>query len=235
VENYSLGLALFDYLPVLLSVFGLYLLALAIGQTQPASRLPAMMGVCLIASGGLAKASWKLWWVLTQEDVAVLGNLLFILMAPGFLLLAIHCYSAQRVWLHRSAPAAARSNTIAATAIVLLALLASLRAIQGGNSWFFILLATASLANIAISSILIRQSWHCGQGATAALFALSISLIVSLGGLSRFSAGSAPLQWLAECLNTAAHGSFALAMWRLKPFIPIAPGQPDDSTHIKRQ
>ena len=234
MENYSLGLALFDYLPVLLSVFGLYLLALALARTLPASRLPAMVGVCLIAAGGLSKASWKLWWVLSQEDLVVLANMLFILMAPGFLLLAVHCYSAQRIWHQRGAPSTARSNTIAATAIVLLAVAVSLAAKEDGKSWFFILLAVASLANIAISSILIRLSWRCDQRATAALFALSISLIVSLGGLSRFSAGSAPLQWLAECLNTAAHGSFALAMWRLKPFIPIATGHADNSTDIKR-
>ena len=47
-------------------------------------------------------------------------------------------------------------------------------------------------------------------------FLFSILVILSLSGLARISAGSAPLQWLAECLNLLAHGSFALAVWRLR-------------------
>ena len=42
----------------------------------------------LVGAGGLSKASWKLCWVLTRQDLAVLDNLLFILIAPGFAWLA---------------------------------------------------------------------------------------------------------------------------------------------------
>jgi hypothetical protein len=221
LENYSLGLALFDFIPVLLSLSGLLLLANLIGNTTPSARWPALAGALLVGAGGLSKASWKLCWVLTRQDLAVLDNLLFILMAPGFAWLACQTYSAQRVW--RGGTVFAHSNVLALTLSVTI-LGASLIATTGGGEgggrgWFFVLLGSASLANIYLSGLLIRLSWTTQQRVTASLFLFSILLVLALGNLARFSAGSAPLQWLAEFLNALAHGTFALAVWRIRPYI----------------
>ena len=224
MENYSLGLALYDYLPVALSAFGLYLLATEIGRTLPASKLLALTGVALITAGGLCKASWKLIWVLGKTDIALLSNLLFILMAPGMIILAFHVFSAKRRW--SGAGQAGRGpavrpalwSMLCAAAVLALAAIAAVS--QPGKTWFFTLLAAASLANISISGMLIHTSWGLRQRLTAAIFMFSILVILSLSGLSRISEGSAPLQWLAEILNTLAHGSFALAVWRLRKVIP---------------
>jgi hypothetical protein len=223
LEHYSLSLALFDYLPVLLSVAGLWLLAIAMGEAVPGARRPALLAVALVAAGGLSKATWKLTWVVSARDVGLLSDLLFILMAPGFILLACHLLQVQGYWLGGEPPANSGRATLAGIVIAVAALVGawfSTRSSEG--AWFFILLGAASLANIVVSGLLIRFSWGLAQRGTALLFLFSICLILALGNLSRFSAGSAPLQWLAEVLNTLAHGSFALAMWRLKPHIPIA-------------
>jgi hypothetical protein len=221
LEDYSLSLALFDYIPVGLSALGLFMLATLIGQAGARSRPVCLLGALLIACGGLSKASWKLTWVLSGQDITPLSNLLFILMAPGFIILACHGFFARRYWLqglpipHRQANASAMlliGLTVAATTFVL-------SQDREGRGWFFLLLATASLANIFLSANLIQLSWRLRQRGTALIFAFSITIIVCLGGLSRFSEGSAPLQWLAECLNVLAHGSFALAVWRLRPVI----------------
>jgi hypothetical protein len=218
VDDYSLGLALFDYIPVVLSALGLAMLAQLLGSALPASRAAIRAGVVLVIAGGLSKASWKLIWVLTGTDIRILSNLLFILMAPGMILLACHVQAAGRYWRGGAATSPARGAIL--LIIASLGLAAAMAIGQSGSkTWFFILLGTASLANIFMSALLIRQSWQLGARGSAALFLLSIAVILSLSGLSRISEGSAPLQWLAECLNALAHGSFALAVWRLRPVI----------------
>ena len=216
MQDYSLGLALFDYIPVLLSAFGLYLLADLLAQNSKGARLAVMLGVALVAAGGLSKATWKLTWVLTQNDVSLLNNLLFILMAPGMIVLASHALAG---------PGKGRPTPRAVIlSLLLLGLAAGLASLKpDSRAWFFTLLGAASLANITISITLIRQSWQRQEWLSAGIFMFSILLILSLSGLSRISAGSAPLQWLAEILNTLAHGSFALAIWRLRRVILSTP------------
>ena len=60
----------------------------------------------VVIAGGLSKASWKLLWVLSGINIMLLSNLLFILMAPGMILLACHVYAAGRCWrgLEQGAP-----------------------------------------------------------------------------------------------------------------------------------
>ena len=222
MEEYSLALALFDYLPVAVSALGLSWLALLVGGDERRMQSWCLFGVALVIAGGLSKASWKLLWVLTGEDITVLANLLFILMAPGMVLLATHCYRAQRLW--RNEPHGPVAPWQAAMLIILPVYLAAGALYEGeagSRAWFFILLGCASLANIAISGMLVRYTWSKRQHTTALLYLLSICLILGLSGLSRVSAGSAPLQWLAEALNLMAHGSFALATWRIRAVIPI--------------
>ena len=220
MEDYSLGLALFDYLPVLASAFGLYLLAGLLSRALPASRAALLAGFALVIAGGLSKATWKLVWVLTEVNIPVLDSLLFICMAPGMILLAMHTAAAGNRW--RGAAAAAHPGRNSLILIVpLLAAAAYLATAQpDGRAWFFLLLGTAALANILMSALLVRLSWGWEQRLTAAVLLLSILLTLSLSGLARVSAGSLPLQWLAEALNLLATGSFALAVWRLRPFAP---------------
>jgi hypothetical protein len=220
MQDYSLSLALFDYIPVLVSAFGLSLLASLNARELPGAKPALWAGVALVTAGGLSKASWKLTWVLSQVDIGLLSNLLFILMAPGMVLLAFHTAAASRSWRGVDA----RGNPMLASLAVILVTLAAAAWLSfsqpESKAWFFALLATASLANISMSGMLIRLSWGLNQRSTALIFLFSILAILALSGLSRISAGSAPLQWLAECLNFLAHGSFALAVWRLRNVIP---------------
>ena len=216
MEDYSLGLALFDYLPVLLSAVGLYLLANLLAKALPASRALLLLGFALVIVGGLSKATWKLIWVLTEENIVVLDSLLFICMAPGMVLLATHTAAASVRW-HGGTGASNAGRNAVLVIVPVLAVAAGLAANQpGGRTWFFLLLATSALANIAMTLILIRLSWGWQQRLTAGIFLLSLALTLSLSWLARISAGSAPLQWLAENLNLVATGSFALAVWRLR-------------------
>lgn len=215
MSDYSLNLALFDFIPVALSAVGLWLLAGILAQALPESRRLLQAAVVLVVAGGLSKATWKLIWVLSQTDLVLLSNLLFILMAPGMLLLVFHVGAALRVWEGRPPGQPARR---AALLIVLVsaAALAGAWANPDGRTWFFILLGAAALANIAISGLLIRFTWRQGEWLTASLFLFSIALILLLSGLAPVAGTSAAAQWLEESLNVLAQGSFALAVWRLR-------------------
>lgn len=219
MQDYSLSLALFDFIPVLFSALGLFLLAQFNARVLPGARLTLWAAVVLIISGGLSKASWKLTWVISQVDVTLLNNLLFILMAPGMILLAFHTSAASRGW--RGLPP---TRPLLSAGLVIVPVLATAAYLgwpqTGGKAWFFLLLGAASLANISMSATLIQLSWKFKQTHTALIFLFSILMIIALSGLSRISAGSAPLQWLAECMNLLAHGSFALAIWRLRQALP---------------
>ena len=218
MEDYSLGLALFDFLPVLVSAFGLYLLAGLLARALPESSTLVFTGFALVIAGGLSKAAWKLIWVLTQVNIAVLDSLLFICMAPGMILLAWHTAAAVNRWRGGTAAAHPGRNSLVLIAPVLAAAVYLAMSQPDGRAWFFLLLWASALANVLMSALLIRLSWGWGQRLTAAVFLFSIVLTMSLGGLARITAGSPPLQWLAEVLNLFATGSFALAVWRLRPF-----------------
>ena len=172
---------------------------------------------------GASKATWKLTWVLAGADLALLDNALFVCIAPGMALLACHAVAADRRWRGSAARLHPLRNSLFA-AIALLGA-AGLAAVSFDNrAWFFVLLAGASLANLVLTVMLIRCSLRWRQGFTAAIFLVSLLITLSLGGLARFSAGSAPLQWLAEILNAIATGSFAWAAWRLLRSAPALLG-----------
>ena len=59
MENYTLGLAFFDYIPVFLSGAGLFYLANWLVGEGADSRL-TKLGAFFIFLGGFSKATWKL-------------------------------------------------------------------------------------------------------------------------------------------------------------------------------
>lgn len=216
MEDYSLGLALFDYLPVLLSAVGLYLFANLLAQALPESRTLVLTGFALVIAGGLSKATWKLIWVLTQVNLVVLDSLLFICMAPGMVLLAMHTAAAGVRWRGGTAVVHPGRNSLFVIVPVLVAAAGLAAGQPDGRGWFFLLLAASSLSNIVMTLLLIVRSWGWEQRLTAGVFLASMLLTLSLSWLARISTGSAPLQWIAEIINVFATGAFAVAAWRLR-------------------
>ena len=104
MEDFTLGLALYDFVPVVLTGLAVYFIA----RVVEASRVPAagiaLIGAALVLAAGVSKAVWKLNATLTGQDISWLASLLFPLMAPGFALLAAG------IWASRRAAAAIRSQ-----------------------------------------------------------------------------------------------------------------------------
>ena len=92
--TYTVGLALFDVIPVALSVVGCWLLARLSGRVLPQVSRIALLGVVLIGIGGGTKALWKIILTTLDTDIAWLEQLLFPFLAAGFITLLWALWSA---------------------------------------------------------------------------------------------------------------------------------------------
>lgn len=89
-ETYSIGLALFDFVPNFAFIIGaIYLVRIVVMERgKPCSRM-VMAGSVLIILGGVLKATWKLLYAANIGDYQLLSQLQFTLVAPGFLALLV--------------------------------------------------------------------------------------------------------------------------------------------------
>jgi hypothetical protein len=189
-EVATVPLALDDYVPVALAGLG------ALWLARSTSRAPAVVGALLVLAGGVCKATWKLLLAVTGDDVPVVDDLLFCLLAPGFALLA---------WglVRREAPLAlpvGLSVTAAAASLWLGA--------PGP------LLALAVVGATATGLLALRRALAQDDPAAAVLFGVQLAMAYALVPLA--GAGqSIAHQWWEQSLNTLGQAAFALGAWRL--------------------
>jgi len=91
----TLGLALYDYLPILIWIAGSYFLVDAI--REDINRIffyyILILSLALVCSGGILKATWKLLIALADINLFLLSDIQFPLMGTGFFLLFISLLS----------------------------------------------------------------------------------------------------------------------------------------------
>lgn len=195
----TVPLALDDFVPVVLAGVGALLLARAAGRRAPQVQKPAVVGALLVTAGGLCKAGWKLVLAGSGTDVPVIADLLFVLLAPGFALLAWSLLVARgsRVDLRLV------GGVVAATA--------GLAAVLSAG-WPLLVLAV--LGATATSVLAIRLALDAHDSVAAVLFGVQLAMAFALVPLA--GAGqSVAHQWWEQSLNTIGQGAFALAGWRL--------------------
>jgi hypothetical protein len=93
-ETYTVSLALFDVIPVVLSVVGCLFLARLSARALPSVRSTALAGVVLIGIGGGSKALWKIILTTLDTDVTWMEQMLFPFLSTGFILLLWSLWSA---------------------------------------------------------------------------------------------------------------------------------------------
>lgn len=189
-EVATVPLALHDFVPVVLAGLG------ALWVARSTRRGPALVGAVLVLLGGLCKAGWKLNLALTGDDVALIDDLLFAFLAPGFALLA---WSLVRRELPLALPLA-----ISAAALLGAALLEHTAP----------LLVLTIVGATATSVLAIRRALAADDLAAVGLFALQLTLAFALVPFA--GAGqSISNQWWEQSLNTIGQGAFAVGGWRL--------------------
>lgn len=209
--EYTLSLALEDFVPVILSSIGLYFIRQMVMKRDGTSSQLATLGWILITLGGLSKATWKLIMALTDAtvDIRLLDNALFVFLAPGFVCMA------WAMWRMRGGKGGVWG--VPAGIISTFYILATITAVTnpGSRTWVFVLLGLTTLANLAFGILLIRQAWQTDKKPMAFLFLFNLVAIFVLSGLARIEPQTIPLQWTEQIINTFSQGAFAYAGWQL--------------------
>ena len=215
MEEYTLSLALVDYLPVLFSLIGMIFIVRMIHQLEESHRPLALVGIILIIGGGAMKATWKLIMALSnsQTNIVFMDDGLFVLMAPGFTLLAWAIWSGVRAVRDKSYP----KPIWVVPVIIIVAFygLAAFMATRGGRTWNLILLMQVTLANVAALIMLIAFSIREKMPIMAVLFGVNLVLTFVLSGMARVEEQTIALQWMEESVNTVAWLAFAFAAWNV--------------------
>jgi len=208
MENYTLELALFDYVPVILSGIGLYFMVRWMRSAGSAGT-QATLGAALIFMGGFSKATWKLIWVTTQQDISILENVLFLFLGSGFVFLSFALYQT----LRRESVASPWRPPLLMIALGLVLALVLEMVFPDGKRWVFAGVGITTIANLYYGITLARHCIKVGVPTASVLLIVNLIGIFVMSGLARASGQTVGQQWMAESANFVTQGCFALAGW----------------------
>ncbi|GAA1499656.1 hypothetical protein GCM10009827_002650 [Dactylosporangium maewongense] len=190
MNDYPVILAVEDFVPTLLAMYGFWLLA-SLGKAVPWGRL----GALLIGAGGIAKSVWKLLVAAFGVDLPWLEAALFPLMSAGAVLLIWALLPTAPWWPFAAVYAAV---TLGA-------------AIAGTMKPVFIL-ATAGVTTISVIGAVYAGRRRARPA--IALYTLGIVLVTALVPLRNHpDHETLRLQWIEQGTNTAAQLAFLTAAW----------------------
>ncbi|MEM7797594.1 MAG: hypothetical protein AAF633_00265, partial [Chloroflexota bacterium] len=176
----------------------------------PEARMAAL-GAGLVFFAGLTKAYWKLNVVLTGQDITWLANLLFPLMAPGFIILAVGMWGANRQRFGRPV-----SHGLWLLPLVLIGLTFAAAGYQVAiagveRGWFMPVMGLASLGNIGLTTILVAMAVRRQKWLMALLFVVNLGMVFALIPIAQIEPKTIGLHWFEQTLTTAGSAAFALA------------------------
>jgi hypothetical protein len=185
-------LSLLDFVPNLAFLVGAYYLVCLVRLTSSTLSLVLMIaGSFLVLLGGTTKALWKLLYTLGIGDYWLLGELQFMLLAPGFLAMLVSLVLVLRQERKRWE-----------TALVAMA------------PWKIPLLATMTLSSFGVYGILSYMALWRKARLAAGMYILTILCTLGMAGLAG-GEQSVTRQWIEEGINTLAQVAFALGSYLL--------------------
>lgn len=214
--EYTLSLALMDFMPVIFTAVGLAYLVQMVRHIDPARGNVALLGAVLTVAGGASKAIWKLIMALTagQTNITVLEVSLFILMAPGYVFLT------WAVWQTVRQVRGQKTHHAWNPPLILVALTGALSLglvfLQPESpAWERVLLSVMVLATLITSILLIVFAFRQQLRWAGVLFIVNILGIFMLNGMARMPEQTIALQWIEESINLVSWLVFAFAAWQV--------------------
>lgn len=215
MDFFTLPLALFNFLPALLTALALFFLLRLLGALRPDLRSWAILASVLIVAGGLSKALWKLVATLTGQDLLWLANALFLLIGPGFFLLAIVAW----MTFYRPRPDPGKSLILIFTglAIALAVGFAAVRTwgLEIPRGWFLPFILLTTLGNLGLMGLLIQRAWRVRQRGAIALLMLNVLVVFGLQPIAMAGADTLTLHWLEQIMTAIGAAALAAALWLL--------------------
>lgn len=190
-DEYSIALALVDFIPTFLFPIGaFYFQKFFKQQKSKQSQMLWIVGGFLVFLGGFFKAIWKLNMAITENDILLLSDSLFVLQSIGFTCLFIGTF----LFIRRLKKTdISKSTPIAALA-----------------AWKIPFMAIQTLTCIGTYGLLIRYAFKKKNKKGAFLLLISVIIIFVMVGLSG-SDMTISIQWVAELINTLGQLSFCVA------------------------
>ena len=210
--DYTLALALEDFVTIIFFGIGLYFLGrMSINIESKPGRLVFAGGV-IITIGGISQAMWKMAIVLLRQDISLLNDAQFILMMPGYIILAAGLLQALRCY--RQNEGLKNLAAISAVTILLTYGLAAFFALTSdGRTWFFVLLGMTTIVNVIISWTLVKFSWLEGEKLAGWLFLINILLVFTLAGMAGVLGQDLTGQWIKQITGNFSFAAFAVAAY----------------------
>ncbi len=205
-EEYGVALAMEDFVPCVLALAALVILALGVRRRVPAAFPVALLGGLLISAGGFGKATWKLLVATGCWEYPWLEALLFPCLAFGFSAVA---------WAVLSA---VKGREVAPLWFVLFPLAAGVGAawmsISAGEYTNWPLLIAAAVGATFLGVTLAATAFRAGKPSVGVLFVLYTLGTNILPPLAAQPNQSAELQWAEQLTNSAVQLCFLLgALW----------------------
>ncbi len=214
--EYTLSLALVDFLPVIFTAIGLIYIARMVAHISTAHGQAALLGAILTVAGGFFKALWKLLMASSGGtlDINWMEDGLFVWMAPGYVLLL------WSVWQTvRGVTSKKMMNAWVAPLVVIAMLFAGSFYLFTSNpaspAWERILLSVMVLATVITGILLIVFGFRQKMPLAGWLFIINLVGIFLLNGLARMDEQTIALQWIEESINAVSWLCFAIAAKRV--------------------
>lgn len=210
--EYTLSLALVDFLPVIFTAIGLIYIARMVSHISNAHGQAAYVGATLTVAGGFFKALWKLLIASSGGtiDINWMEDGLFVWMAPGYTLLlwsvwqTVRSVNNKQTWNAWIAPLAVIGLMFAGSYFLYTSDPAS-------PAWERVLLSIMVLATTITGILLIVFGFRQKLPLAGWLFIINLVGIFLLNGLARMDEQTIALQWIEESINTVSWFCFLIA------------------------
>lgn len=215
MENYTLSLALFDYLPVIAAGFGLYLICKYCGSLANYNGYWIVAIPAIALTGGVFKASWKLIFVLTEVNHRWMSEQLFFMLAASYVFMAVLVFSSIRAGGKGRELEPSWWYSPALVVVIILVTAQVIKLKTDSEIWSVMLLATLSIANFTMLITLIFHSIKLRTWIAVGAFASNLALSYVLVSLARIPEQTLELQWIEEFLNLGNNSMLAVGAWAL--------------------
>lgn len=217
--EYTLSLALVDFLPVIFTAIGYFFLCRMVSHINEQQGKIASIGAILIVAGGFFKAVWKLSMAATNgtTNIVWMDEGLFVWMAPGYTLLAWSVWQTVREVRRKKT-----FHTWLLPAILsVLTLGYAYYLSTTGGSWNLILLIVLVLGSTTTSILLIAFAFRENLKSMGVLFIINLICVFILSGLARIPEQTIMLQWIEESINTVSWFCFLIAMKKMYEYTRV--------------
>lgn len=195
MNDFSVGMALFDYIPVIFFALGAVILLrdLYNKMSKCAFALFAAGVIDVVMAGGL-KATWKLLYAGAKIDISALNAMFFPVQSIGFLLAGIGII----VMLSKKQKGTKTLSVVPVVSITFP---------------YLVLVMVAGLGLMDVGLCILAKKLK--KPAVIAIFVLSFVCCLGMGYLSTKDFEKASMNWIAEGVNFCGQGLFLLGAWML--------------------